>query len=150
MATPLHVPISSAAMRRDLLKKVMVVGLALLAGCGGDDPTRYRSIAGRYTLRSVNGSPVPYFDLRGGSEIGSEYIDGFFDLNADGSWGEQLHTFYYVGSNPVRPYTTTTTGTFALDGSTITISGPGDVARKGTVDGSTLTVSDYTVRVYTK
>ena len=56
----------------------MVLGLVMLAACGGDDPTRYQSIAGRYTLRSVSGSAVPYFD----PAAGNEYVDGFVDLNA--------------------------------------------------------------------
>ena len=140
----MHVPISSLVRGPATLTRLMVLGLVLLAGCGGDDPTRFQSIAGRYTLRSVNGSPVPYADPNGGGE----YLDGFFDLNADGTWGEQLHIFYG------RPNTTSSTGTFALDGTAITLTNPVtaiNTVRRGTLDGSTLTVNEpSSLRVYTK
>jgi hypothetical protein len=112
-------------MRRSLILAT-VLGGGLITACG--DSTGPGSIFGTYTLVSINGEQLPV-DLDG-----IEVSAGWVRLDSDSTYAASLTADFGSG-----PETETTTGNFAVEGSTIDFD---EGLLTGTVSGNTLTLID--------
>jgi hypothetical protein len=127
-----------------------LVGLALLAACGGDSATApdprptTTSIAGTYNLQTVNGAPPPVIIFQSGADR-VEVMSGNFTVNANSTFSN-THTFRATSGGQTVTLTETCTGTYALTGNSLSFSEAtsGELCGgtfTGTVSGNTLTVA---------
>ncbi len=102
------------------LAKVVTIGLvAFVAACGGDginDPGN--SVAGTYSLKTVNGAALPAVIFETGV-YKVEVVAANYVLAAAGKFSTTA-TFRETESGVATQSTDTTTGTYAVNGTTIT------------------------------
>ena len=135
-------------MRR--LIPALLAGLVLSAtACGGGDSSGPASIAGTYTLQTVNNAPLP-FTTSQDATYKAEILSWVVTLNEDRSY-----SFVFRGQSTDNGQTTvntiTSTGTYTVSGSTVDMFDPVDNSNlSATVNGNTLTiVIDGGVGVFT-
>jgi hypothetical protein len=135
-----------AAMRRTLF----IFALTALAACSGDSSTDPNaSVAGTYTLRTVNGSPLPYIILQSGANK-YEITDDAISLTDGGTWTEIGHD-RTTTNGQVTTSSITDAGTYTRNGTAITLNSPTNGPISGSVSGGTLTLTDLGVAaVYAK
>jgi len=123
--------------------------LALLA-CGGDDSTGPgASIAGAYSLTTVNGAPLPFVVQQAGT-YKYEITADTYTLAAGGTWTEEW-TDRTTSNGAVTTSTNTDAGTWSGNGASITLTSPASGAVSGTVSGNTLSLSaDGFTLIFTK
>lgn len=120
-----------------------------IGACGGDGVTEPDTVAGTYVLKTVDGKPVPvvvYEEPGYKLEIiSSNYVlteGGTFTNNA--SWKETIDGAVSTGNE-------SSSGTFTVNGSTLSFISPGGDAFQGTRVGNTLTLNfEGIVAVYVK
>lgn len=130
----------------------VLLGICLLVGCGGgDDPTAPRAFTGTYSLRSVNGSSLPYVVAQSGPNTVSILSDQIVIADG-GSWSEV--TLYRVVDNAgTREQTVNDGGTWVRTGDKLALyqSGSASTGYIGTIARNTLTFNDGTlVQVFSK
>ena len=106
-------------------------------------------MAGTYTLRTINGSPLPYtlFDF-GGDKY--EITAGAITLGAGGTWTQSGADRMTEGASVVTS-TFTATGTYTLAGTVITLVSPGTGIVSGSVDSGRMSLTqDGVIEVFTK
>ena len=135
-------------MRR--LIPALLAGLVLSAtACGGGDSSGPASIAGTYTLQTVNNAPLP-FTTSQDATYKAEILSWVVTLNEDRSY-----SFVFRGQSTDNGQTTvntiTSTGTYTVSGSTVDMFDPVDNSNlSATLNGNTLTiVIDGGVGVFT-
>src|SRR3982750_2923524 len=111
-------------MRRFIARLFVFAVLVTLAGCGGDGATNAgpASVAGTYTLRTVNGAPLPYTWL----QIGNDKLEITADvviLTEGGTWTES-GTIRSTESGQVTTSPSTDAGTYTRIGTAITLVSP--------------------------
>lgn len=115
--------------------------LILLAACS--DSTGPETIAGTYSLRTVNGSSLPYVLAQGAADK-DELTDDAITLNEGGTWTESGH-LRSTRSGVVTTQSVVGSGTYARTGGTgITLTGANG-SSSGTVGAGTLILSDQGV-----
>ena len=125
-------------MRR--LIPALLAGLVLSAtACGGGDSSGPASIAGTYTLQTVNNAPLP-FTTSEDATYKAEILSWVVTLNEDKSY-----SFVARGQSTDNGQTTvntiTSTGTYTVSGSTVDMLDPVDNSNlTATVAGNTLTM----------
>ena len=137
-------------MRRLSALLPVFAALVTLAACGGDASTNTgpASVAGTYTLRTVNGAPLPFTLAQLGDDKYEVTADAI-TLKDGGIW-TGAGTTRATESGRVSTTTVTSTGTYSLTGTAITITGVTE-SSSGTVERGTLTVTqDGLLSVYTK
>jgi hypothetical protein len=90
--------------------------------------------AGAFTLRSVDGIPVPTSFTSSGYT--QQFVADTLTLAADGTWSERPVFHYSYGSTTTDQ--APRAGTFTRDGSAVTLSSNGQVVFSGTVNGDAL------------
>ncbi len=123
--------------------------LALLA-CGGDGSTGPgASIAGAYSLTTVNGAPLPFVVQQAGT-FKREITADTYTLAAGGTWTE-VRAERTTSNGAVTTSTITDAGTWSGNGTSITLTSPASTSLSGTVSGNTLSLSSAgNTMVYTK
>ena len=126
-------------MRRHVLAAVAM----LLVACGGDKATAPNSIAGGYTLRTVNGVALPATYYQDNVEK-DQFFGGTITLAADHSWTGTLSVdatavpsgaSLFHGPVPIH-------GTYSLNGNTVNLTdGENALSFTGTVTGGTMTLA---------
>jgi hypothetical protein len=115
-------------MARALRNLAAAFTLATAAiACGGDDSTGpSTSIAGTYTLRTVNGGNLPYTLIQIGQDK-LEIIAGAISLNADNTFSDRITIRTTEGGIPDEEEFIAV-GTYTVNGNTVTLteSGSGD------------------------
>jgi hypothetical protein len=134
-------------MRRLVCFALVFAALA----CGGDDTTTptQASVAGTWTLQTINGSPLP-FTLSASPKI--ELLSSVVNVSANGTWTSTTTNRTTIASQ-TSTTTSTDAGTYTLSGNNVAIlsNGAGSTAQAGTVNGNTLTLSQQGfVFIYTK
>lgn len=121
---------------RLLLALLSLVMLA--AGCGGDAVVLPPggNIGGIYTLRTVNGNPLPYVYYEDVTEK-YEILDDSITLSDIGSWTRVSHERGTVKS-VATVVTFRDAGSFTRQGSTILLSSGGGRSLAGTLNGNDL------------
>lgn len=125
------------------MRRLLSLALALaIVGCGSDsssEPTN-ASVAGTWTLQSVNGSQLP-FTL---SNVGStkiELVSSVVNVTSAGTWTSTSQTRTTINGQATTS-TGTQAGTYTLSGSAVAIrSTDGTTVQAGTVSGNTLTLA---------
>ena len=125
------------------MRRLLSLALALaIVGCGSDsssEPTN-ASVAGTWTLQSVNGSQLP-FTL---SNVGStkiELVSSVVNVTSAGTWTSTSQTRTTINGQATTS-TGTQAGTYTLSGSAVAIrSTDGTTVQAGTVNGNTLTLA---------
>ena len=118
-------------MRRVLL------GLMLFSiACVDDGLTGSSTVTGTYTLRTVNGSPLPYTVVEG-PMVGTVIIDDAITLYQGGTYVEPSHS----RATPKGPVESETeTGTYALLGNSISLrSNESGLTKVTKVNGNSMT-----------
>lgn len=115
--------------------------LALVTACGGDSSTDpiSASVAGTYTLRTVNGSPMPYTVQQSGP-FKYEITDDAYTLSDGGAWTEVWRD-RTTSNGVVTTSENTDAGTYTRNGTAITLTSPNSGAVSGSVNGGTLSLS---------
>jgi hypothetical protein len=129
--------------------------LALLAfatavGCGGESPTSRADvpIGGTYTLRTVNGLPLP-FTVAQQDSIKVELVSDAFTLTENRTW-TQLTVRRTTASQAVTD-TVSDAGTFVLSGADNITLISGNGSTDGTIGFGVLTLgNDAVIAVYQK
>lgn len=138
-------------MRRLLAHLLVFAALVTLAGCGSDGSTNAgpASVAGTYTLRTVNGSPLPYVLFELGDET-YEVLADAVTLIEGGTWTESA-TFRSTEGGTETTVTSTSTGTYTLAGSVITFASAESGTFSGSVESGTLRLTEGgLLAVYTR
>jgi len=114
--------------------------LALLVACGGDSTGP--SVAGNYTLRTVNGANVPAVVFQDAQEK-DELTSGNINLSSSNSWTGLLTVRVTdVPSGQTLNFSAPANGTFTTSGNSITLTDAADGSQlTGTVGGGTLSIS---------
>lgn len=132
----------------------LFVAVVLLAACGSDSTgpgNASASIAGSYTLRSINGSALPFSIQAGGNTVS---IVGMNFVVADGgTWTNSVTVRQVVGGGSAQNQILSEGGTWARAGTAVGfIDGSNGLTEyTGTFSGSSLSISDGTLAyVFTK
>lgn len=125
---------------RKTLATLLLATISLMA-CGGDSATGpgSASIAGSYTLRTVNGSNLPYTILQVGADK-IELINETITV-AEGGTFTQQGTVRFTENGVVTNETYADAGTYTRNGTAVTFrfNSDGSIGT-GTVDNGTITV----------
>ena len=119
-------------MRRSLLLAVPTACVVVLASCGSSDPTSPTvSLVGTYTLKTTNGSTLPY-NTQNGDVLVAEHLS----LNNDGTYVDVAEYALYRGGSS----TTTEYGTFDNNNGAIVFNDDTDrITYQGSLSGRVLT-----------
>jgi hypothetical protein len=135
--------------RGDLLvKRLLVAALSLAlvgtgAACNSDSTGPGASLAGTYTLRTVNNQspPVTLCDNLGCFAV----LGGQLQLDANGNFVNQLQL---QNQGSASAYTQTTAGYWVVSGNQISfVDNPDNVTLNGSVSNSTITIIDTSTGV---
>ena len=100
----------------------------LIAACGGDSPSgpgsNDSSPVGAYAISTVNAKPLP-FAMFSDTNYLYEVTSGSLALTADGTYQNVMHFRQTIPGN-VSLFVDSTTGTWVLSGSTITLTDAAD------------------------
>ncbi len=131
-------------------KFVAAIFLAAFVACGGDSSTNpSESIAGTYTLRTVNGSALP-FTFYSDATTKVEVTDDAITINEGGTFTETGHT-RTTTSGRVTTESIVDAGTYTRNGTAITFKGSDATPTSGSISGSSLTLADQGISaVYSK
>lgn len=127
-------------MRRLLLSLAVLLAVVLSA-CGGNDSTGPGSvsIAGTYTLRTINGGNLPFTVFQSGTDK-VEVISGDVVLTDGGTYTTQT-TVRTTMDGTVTTDSETDAGTYTRSGTVLTLrSGADGTTVTGTVSGGAITV----------
>jgi hypothetical protein len=129
---------------------VALLVFAATVACGGDSSTSpSASVTGTYTLKSVNGSQLPFTVFDFGTEK-YEILDDAVILSEGGTWTES-GTDRSTLNGQATTSTITDAGTYTLNGTAITFVSAQTGTTNGSVSSNTLTITDQgIVAVYQK
>jgi hypothetical protein len=137
-------------MRRLLVLATALATTLTVAGCNSDSTAPGASLAGTYTLQTVNGLPLPVTVSRTGP-YSKDVVAGQIVLDANGNYTGVTTYSEYNNGTFIGQYTDRITGYWTLSGSQLTLvdasgaSGP----YNATVSGNQLTVTGYNQSGYT-
>ena len=122
-----------------------LVSLALIfaaLACGGDDTTvpTQASVAGTWSLQTVNGSPLPFTIATTPAKL--EILSYVVNVSANGTWTSSQQVRTTFGSS-VTTNTNTDGGTYTLSGNNVAITSntAGSTVQAGVIAGNTLTLT---------
>jgi hypothetical protein len=128
---------------------VALLAFAALAACGGDSSITPGTVTGSYSLRTVNGSPLPFTVI----QIGADKIEITGDviiLNEGGTFTETTSQ-RTTENGVVTTSTIDDAGTYTLTGTAITLTSPESGSISGAVSGGTMTLTlEGLAAVYSK
>ncbi len=125
--------------------KIRVAALAIAVvvslGCSGDDLTGSSTINGAYSLRTINGSSLP-FTTSGSGNDKTEVVDDVITLYEGGTYAESGHLRVTV-SGTVTTVNNTETGSVVLLGNSVTLrSSDGLSSRIARIEANDMTIID--------
>lgn len=128
------------------MKRLLVLALSLALGLTAtacsDSTGPGDSIAGTYTLQSINGQPLPFLVDNSGNP-NSEVVLAQVNLDASGNYSSLTrYRDTYPNQQPIL-VDETFTGFWTLSGSQITLTEPGFAPTYGTISNNRITISDF-------
>lgn len=129
-------------MTRFLTRIAAFAALAFtLAACGSDSATAPASVSvsGTYSLQTVNGAPLPAI-LQGSGANKVEMVSDVFTFSATGTFSERA-VVRYTQNGVVSSETYDESGTYARNGTAITLRYTDASTGSGTLDGNTMTLA---------
>lgn len=123
----------------------LLMALALIGGmaCGGDSATGPSTIAGTYSLRTLNGSSLPLLISLNGADR-YELTDDILVLTTDSSFTQTTH-YRTTTAGQVTTPTTVKSGIFSVSGTQVTFGNAAAGGSTGTWSGNTITVVQQTL-----
>ncbi|MEP6495656.1 MAG: hypothetical protein ABJF01_23435 [bacterium] len=107
-------------MRRSAFVAAMIFAILSAAGCGGDSTSpATQSIAGSWTLQSVNGSPLPFIVPETGTDQ-LEVLSDVIAISGTGSFTQTTSTRTTTNGVPTTQ-SVVDAGSYTLNGSAITM-----------------------------
>ena len=139
-------PDPSVSMRR--LLTALIVSLSL--ACLGEGVTGSSSVTGSYTLRTINGAPLPY-TISGSGTTSTEIIRDVITLYQGNTYARSRDSRTTVNGQTTNE-STAETGSYGLFGTSITFqNGVTGESTLGNINGNTMTiVKSGMTSVYTK
>lgn len=120
------------------MKRALLILLCAFAWVGcGDDSTEPVEISGRYELRTVNGSNLPYTVLQVGTTR-IEILSGFLNLNGDGTFSSSLTTRTTQGTS-TSTTSDTGSGTWTQTGNQLSFRESDGTQATGVLSGTQIT-----------
>jgi hypothetical protein len=120
-------------------KTLMIAAVVSALGCSGDGMVGSSTVNGTYTLRSVNGSALPYTVTSAGTDK-TEILDDAITLYEGFTYEETAH-LRVTANAQATTQTNHTTGSFALLGNSISLrTSAGVIAMVGVIEGNTMTI----------
>jgi hypothetical protein len=105
-------------MRRSLCS--LVLALAALTACGGDSGSNPKvSLAGAYSLSTVDGNVLPYI-LYQDETLKAEVLRGTFTITGSGTYTENV-TIRFTDSGGVEEAPAICSGTYTQTGNSLTL-----------------------------
>jgi hypothetical protein len=121
------------------MKRALLVLLLAFAWVGcGDDSTGLDGVAGRYELRTVNGSNLPWTAFQIGNDR-YEVLSGFVQMNGDGTFSTSLTDRTTQGGQATTA-TTVDNGTWTQTGNQLRFTFVDNSQSTGVISGSEITV----------
>ena len=130
---------------------VAALAIATVAACGSDGPTDpvTDSIEGVYSLRTINGQPLP-FTVQGNSTT-LVLTSDVLTMAANGSWTEALAFRLTTVSGETTEGTDSDAGTWTRAGGTVTLTSNENGLFQGSYANGSITFSDPDfVQVFTR
>ena len=130
---------------------IPLVALAVAVACGSDSTTQptMASVAGTWSLQTVNGSPLPFTLTQTGTDK-LELLSDVVTAEPNGTYTETVQ-FRTTVSGQTTTNSDTDSGTFTLNGTAVVLSSARTGSTTGALSGNTLTLSDQGyVWVFTK
>jgi hypothetical protein len=125
------------------MRRLVCLALAFAAlACGDDETTAptQASVAGTWTLQTVNGSPLPFTIATSPAKL--EVLSYVVNVSANGTWtsSQQIRTTF---GTTVTTNTNTDGGTYTLSGNNVAIisNTAGSTVQTGVINGNTLTLT---------
>jgi hypothetical protein len=107
-------------MRRTAFVATMILAILSAAGCGGDSTgPATQSIAGSWTLQSVNGSPLPFIVTQTGTDR-LEVLSDVIVISETGSFTQTTSTRTTTNGVPTTQ-SVADAGSYTLNGSAVTL-----------------------------
>lgn len=127
---------------RVLTKSVLAILVAGLTACGDSSgPDDGGIVAGTYTLRTINGSGLPFVLAQIGTEFKFEIVSDVFTLKEDNTFTD-VATVRFTEEGTVTTETNTYTGTYTTTGSTVRLTDTtGETLTSTFSAGNTLTMN---------
>ena len=127
-------------MRKTFLSTV-ALAVAFTTACGGDSSTGPSSVAGTYSLTTVNSSPLPYVFINDASGK-IEILSDVYTVSDNGTYTNPTIIRSTVNGT-VTTDTLTSDGTYTRSGNSITLTDSADPTSKlsGTVTTGALTIN---------
>lgn len=119
----------------------VLIGLAMLfsVACFKDYSTGVGTVTGAYTLRTINGSPLPY-TINVDASTQKEIVDDMITLFSGGSYSRTQHANLKVNGQTTSQ-TNTEGGAYVLLGTSVTLNpSPSGRSTVTTIDGKTMTL----------
>ena len=117
---------------------MMFAGMVSLA-CFDDNIVGSPTVSGDYTLRTINGSSLPY-TITGSGTSKTEIMSDVITLFQGFTYSEST-TSRITANSQVTTETRIKTGPFSLFGTSFTLSSnDGSLERRGTISGNTMTI----------
>lgn len=131
------------------MRRYVLASLAMLViACGGDSALAPESVAGSYTLQTVNGNTLPAVFYQDSQEK-DEFVNGGVALSADNSWSGKLTLRGTdLTTNQEYGFTAPIGGTYSLKSGSITLTDANNgLTFQGTVSRGTLSIdTDNVIR----
>jgi hypothetical protein len=120
----------------------VAIATVTLAACFGRDLVGSSSSTGKYTLRTVNDSPLPYtISSSGGAK--TEIIRDLIELYPGGTYAEGGNTRITAANGAVTTDTIISTGNWSTFGNSVSLrNNEGRLPTAGTIDGNTMKLTE--------
>ena len=118
-------------------KLLLVATLAVLVGCDSG-VTGITTVTGNWSLRSVNGSSLPY-TISGSGVNKTEIVDDVYTLFEGFTFSETIHRRVTTNGQE-STITVNETGSYSLFGTSVTITHNSGAVRRGLIEGNTMTI----------
>ena len=127
-------------MRRFLLLASLIVVSATSVSCRDSTGPTNSSIAGTNTLRTINGSPLPFVLSPSNPKI--EFVSSQATLNENGTWTSTT-TARVTNGTSVTTQTDTASGTYTLNGTALSFRDNSDGSMTlATLSGNSIILTD--------
>ena len=122
-----------------MVRALLALALLVSVGCFDDFSTGVGTVTGTYTLRTINGSALPY-TINVDASTQKVIVDDMITLFSGGSYSRTQHANTTVGGQTTSE-TNTESGAYLLVGTSVTLN-PSPTGRSTitTIDGRTMTL----------
>jgi hypothetical protein len=124
------------------MRRLLLAIAVLTMACGSDatEPTTMASVAGTWSLSTVNGTALPYILAQSGADK-LEWTADVITATSTGSF-TQISSFKTTANGQVTTQTTPDAGTFSINGTAVTFTFQSDGSTgTGALNGNTMTVT---------